>query len=97
MSPNRHKFLADALHEYDHRVNVRWKMAHLRSAVEYLHNRPEDIRATSGTNWQTYLPPVQQQRQFFPSLWSAGELQHWGKSAHRADYRSFLKYRTISP
>lgn len=74
--------LAEALREYDHRVNVRWKLAHLRSAVQYLHNRPEDIKATGGTNWQTYLPPVQQQRHFFPTLWSAGELQNWGKSAH---------------
>lgn len=71
--------LADALREYDHRVNVRWKLAHLRSAVQYLHNRPEDIKATGGTNWQTYLPPVQQQRVFFPTLWSAEQLQNWGK------------------
>jgi len=70
--------LTDALREYDHRVNVRWKLAHLRSAVQYLHNRPDDIKATGGTNWQTYLPPVQQQRVFFPTLWSAEELQKWG-------------------
>lgn len=78
--------LADALREYDHRVNVRWKLAHLRTAVQYLQKagpptQPDDVRATGGTNWQTYLPPVQQQRQFFPSLWSARELQNWGKAA----------------
>ncbi|GAB4027761.1 tryptophan 2,3-dioxygenase family protein [Spirosoma gilvum] len=72
--------LASALREYDWRVNVRWKLSHLRSAVQYLHKEPEDIKATGGTNWQTYLPPVQQQRVFFPSLWSAEELQSWGKS-----------------
>ena len=71
--------LADALREYDHRVNVRWKLAHLRSAVQYLHKTPDDIKATGGTNWQTYLPPVQQQRVFFPALWSAEELQNWGR------------------
>lgn len=73
--------LADVLREYDHRVNVRWKLAHLRSAVQYLHKTPTDIKATGGTNWQTYLPPVQQQRIFFPSLWSAEELQNWGRPA----------------
>ncbi|WP_020594793.1 tryptophan 2,3-dioxygenase family protein [Spirosoma panaciterrae] len=73
--------LASTLREYDWRVNVRWKLAHLRSAVQYLHKEPEDIKATGGTNWQTYLPPVQQQRVFFPSLWSAEELQNWGRSA----------------
>jgi tryptophan 2,3-dioxygenase len=72
--------LSDALREYDHRVNVRWKLAHLRSAVQYLHKEPDDVKATGGTNWQTYLPPVQQQRIFFPSLWSAQELQQWGRT-----------------
>lgn len=74
--------LADVLREYDHRVNVRWKLAHLRSSVQHLLKDPKDIKATGGTNWQTYLPPVQQQRVFFPALWSAEELQNWGKSAH---------------
>ncbi|WP_080054721.1 tryptophan 2,3-dioxygenase family protein [Spirosoma aerolatum] len=73
--------LVNVLREYDWRVNIRWKLAHLRSAVQYLHKEPEDIKATGGTNWQTYLPPVQQKRTFFPSLWSADELQHWGRSA----------------
>lgn len=72
--------LADTLREYDHRVNVRWKLAHLRSAVQYLHKEPDDVKATGGTNWQTYLPPVQQQRIFFPALWSAEELQQWGRT-----------------
>ena len=71
--------LANVLREYDHRVNVRWKLAHLRSSVRYLHKTPDDIKATGGTNWQTYLPPVQQQRVFFPALWSAEELQNWGR------------------
>ncbi len=71
--------LTDALREYDHRVNVRWKLAHLRSSVQHLHKGSENAKATGGTNWQTYLPPVQQQRVFFPNLWSAEEVQNWGK------------------
>ena len=81
--------LAAVLREYDWRVNVRWKLAHLRSAVQYLHEQPDDIKATGGTNWQTYLPPVQQQRVFFPSLWSAEELQDWGRQpVQQPDSRS---------
>jgi tryptophan 2,3-dioxygenase len=72
--------LVAALREYDWQVNVRWKLAHLRSAVQYLHKEPEHIKATGGTNWQTYLPPIQQQRVFFPTLWSGEELQRWGQS-----------------
>ncbi|WP_077920870.1 tryptophan 2,3-dioxygenase family protein [Spirosoma sp. 209] len=74
--------LRSALREYDQRVNVRWKLAHLRSAVQYLQKAPDDIRATGGTNWQTYLPPAQQQRMFFPTLWPADALQTWGKHLH---------------
>ncbi len=75
--------LRNALREYDWRVNIRWKLSHLRAAVHYLHKEPEDIKATGGTNWQTYLPPVHQQRVFFPSVWSAEELQHWGQSINQ--------------
>ncbi|GAB2599693.1 tryptophan 2,3-dioxygenase family protein [Spirosoma areae] len=75
--------LAMALREYDWSVNVRWKLAHMRSAVQYLHKQPDDIKATGGTNWQTYLPPMQQQRVFFPSLWSVEELQAWGSPMGR--------------
>ncbi|GAB3641642.1 tryptophan 2,3-dioxygenase family protein [Spirosoma arcticum] len=73
--------LTNTLREYDHRVNVRWKLAHLRTSVQYLRDRPDAVKATAtgGTNWQTYLPPVQQQRMFFPTLWSAEELADWGK------------------
>lgn len=73
--------LVETLREYDLRVNVRWKLAHLRSSVQHLHKGSENAKATGGTNWQTYLPPVRQQRVFFPNLWSADELQNWGKSA----------------
>lgn len=72
--------LVATLRDYDWSVNVRWKLAHLRSAVQHLHKEQGDIQATGGTNWQTYLPPQQQQRVFFPSLWSTAELQTWGQS-----------------
>ncbi len=71
--------LRNVLREYDHRVNVRWKLAHLRSAVQNLQKEPDAVRATGGTNWQTYLPPVQQKRVFFPTLWTTEERQNWGK------------------
>jgi len=76
--------LATQLREYDHRFNVRWKLMHLRSAVRYLHKEPEDIKATGGTNWQHYLPPQQQQRMFFPELWSESERESWGRK-HQLD------------
>ena len=57
--------LVNALREYDHRVNVRWKLAHLRSSVQYLRDRPDDVKATGGTNWQTYLPQCSSNGCFF--------------------------------
>ncbi len=82
--------LITGLREYDWSVNVRWKLAHLRSAVKHLHKEQGDIKATGGTNWQTYLPPHQQQRVFFPSLWSDAELQSWGQSMQVPG--NYLKY-----
>lgn len=75
--------LKEQLREYDHRVNVRWKLAHLRSAVRYLHKTPEAIEATGGTNWQRYLPPVEQQRFFFPELWGQQEREDWGRGRYQ--------------
>ncbi|MFD2935872.1 tryptophan 2,3-dioxygenase family protein [Spirosoma flavum] len=77
--------LANVLREYDWRTNIRWKLAHLRSAVQYLQKEPENIRATGGTNWQTYLPPKQQHVVFFPALWTEDELQSWGQSSWQPD------------
>ena len=72
--------LVAALREYDWRVNIRWKLSHLRSAVRHL-KQEHEIQATGGTNWQTYLPPKQQRIMFFPELWTEEELVNWGKSA----------------
>lgn len=71
--------LVAELRDYDQRVNIRWKLSHLRSAVRYLHKSPEAVAATGGTNWQRYLPPTEQQRLFFPELWSEAERRQWGR------------------
>jgi len=68
-----------ALKEFDTHMNVSWRLMHLRSAVQYLHKEPEVIAATGGTNWQKYLPPKFQKRSFYPELWTADEMQEWGK------------------
>jgi tryptophan 2,3-dioxygenase len=67
------------LKEYDLNINVRWPLMHYKSAVRYLHKRPEDIAATGGTNWQQYLPPKNKRIVFFPELWTSEELDNWGK------------------
>jgi len=72
--------LVAALREYDWRVNIRWKLGHLRSAVRHL-KQERTVQATGGTNWQTYLPPKQQRLVFFPELWTEDELQTWGQPA----------------
>ncbi|MCC6691383.1 MAG: tryptophan 2,3-dioxygenase [Bacteroidia bacterium] len=64
----------------DLNINVNWPLSHYKSAVRYLHKNPEDIAATGGTNWQKYLPPRFQKRIFFPELWSAEEIDNWGKT-----------------
>jgi tryptophan 2,3-dioxygenase len=78
-SPEKAK-LSEALRTFDQQVNINWPLAHYKSAVRYLQRRPEDIAATGGTNWQKYLPPRFQKRIFYPELWSASEIEEWGKS-----------------
>lgn len=68
------------LRQLDAHVNINWPLSHYKSAVRYLHKNPEDIAATGGTNWQKYLPPRFQRRNFFPDLWSEEEHTNWGKT-----------------
>jgi tryptophan 2,3-dioxygenase len=68
------------LKQLDINVNVNWPLVHYKSAVRYLNREPEEIKATGGTNWQKYLPPRFQKRIFYPSLWSAEEVENWGKA-----------------
>lgn len=68
------------LKAFDTHVNVKWPLVHYKSAVRYLQKSPADIAATGGTNWQKYLPPRFQKRIFFPDLWTAEEIDEWGKA-----------------
>lgn len=73
------------LRQLDVNVNVNWPLSHYKSAVRYLHREPEEISATGGTNWQKYLPPRFQKRIFYPSVWSAEQIEEWGKAwVHKA-------------
>jgi tryptophan 2,3-dioxygenase len=71
--------LIHLLREHDLNANVRWSLSHYRSAVRYLDAKPKEIEATGGTNWQKYLPPRFQCVVFFPELWSAQEMEEWGR------------------
>jgi len=73
--------IKERLRELDVLANVKWRLAHLRSAGRYLQKSPEDIKATGGTNWQKYLPPRFQRIMFFPELWSEEEKTNWGRAA----------------
>lgn len=73
------KELIAALRELDLNVNVRWPLVHYKSAVRYLQSKAGDAPATGGTNWQKYLPPRFQKRIFYPALWSAEEMENWGR------------------
>jgi tryptophan 2,3-dioxygenase len=72
--------LIKAMRHFDTLVNIDWALAHFKSAMRYLHQEPESIAATGGTNWQQYLPPFFQKRIFYPELWTEAEKQNWGKS-----------------
>lgn len=72
--------LIQAMRHFDTLVNIDWALAHFKSAMRYLHQEPESVAATGGTNWQQYLPPFFQKRIFYPELWSDSEKQNWGKS-----------------
>lgn len=79
-SPYREE-IVQRLRTYDTCANVHWPLAHLRSAGAHLQKNLEDIKATGGTNWQKYLPPRFRRIIFFPELWSATEIEEWGKAA----------------
>ena len=76
----KNKKLISLLKEYDVNININWKLAHYKSAAKYLKNSKKDVKATGGTNWQSYLPPKFQKIIFFPNLWSKTEIENWGKS-----------------
>jgi tryptophan 2,3-dioxygenase len=73
------KELKYALREFDHTYNVIWPLAHIKTAGYYLNSKGENKPATGGSEWQKYLHPSFQRRIFFPQLWTAEELENWGK------------------
>jgi tryptophan 2,3-dioxygenase len=73
-SIRQNKQLINALRHYDHTVNIRWVIAHLEAAKQYIGGG----EATGGSDWQKYMHPRYQRRVFFPDLWSADEIENWG-------------------
>ena len=71
--------LIQAMRHYDYTVNVSWVMAHYNAAAKYLQPEGEVVKATGGSDWRKYMHPRYQRRIFFPDLWSAQELEDWGK------------------
>ncbi len=72
--------LIRAMRHYDYTVNVSWVMAHYNAAAKYLQPQGEAVEATGGSDWRKYMHPRYQRRIFFPDLWSAEELEDWGKN-----------------
>lgn len=72
--------IINAMKHFDTFVNINWPLAHYKYAVSFLVRSAGPVDATGGTNWQKYLPPRFQKQIFFPSLWSAEELDNWGKT-----------------
>ncbi|MEI6310682.1 MAG: tryptophan 2,3-dioxygenase family protein [Bacteroidota bacterium] len=68
--------LIQAMRHYDYTVNVSWVMAHYHAAAKYIGGG----EATGGSDWRKYMHPRYQKRIFFPELWSADELAHWGEN-----------------
>ena len=79
VSNKEKKEIIKLLKEYDLCVNVKWKLAHFKSAVKHL-KASGIIKATGGTNWQKYLPPRFQKIIFFPEIWTKKEKKEWGIS-----------------
>ena len=69
--------LVELLRKYDFSINVKWKLAHFKSAVKHL-KRTGIKKATGGTNWEKYLAPRFQKIIFFPEIWSQKEREEWG-------------------
>lgn len=72
--------LIEEMRDLDKTINITWVMQHLDTAKKYiLGSGKGDGEATGGSNWEKYLHPKNQKRIFFPDLWTAEELLHWGE------------------
>lgn len=74
------KNLINTMRHYDHTVNIKWVMAHYKTANHYLNIGGKTAEATGGSEWVKYMHPKYQRRIFFPELWTKEELQDWGKN-----------------
>lgn len=74
--------LIEEMKKFDSAANIEWPMMHYKSAVRYLQRKPEDVRATGGTNWQKYLPARSRRVSYFPSLWTEDEHKEWGRKIY---------------
>ena len=73
--------LREAMRHYDRTVNITWVMGHFNTAKKYIESVSGPQEATGGSDWKKYMLPQYQRRIFFPELWSAEELENWGKDA----------------
>ena len=79
-SDQKNPELIKAMRHYDHTVNITWVMQHLNTAKKYIDGSGKgDGEATGGSDWKKYMHPKYQRRIFFPELWNADELKHWGE------------------
>ncbi len=75
-----------AMRSLDQAINIKWSMRHYQGAQHHLtFHQPKSheqsyTSATGGSTWQRYLDPKLKKRIFFPSLWTAEELEQWGKN-----------------
>jgi tryptophan 2,3-dioxygenase len=69
-----------SMRKFDNLMNVKWKLAHFKTAIKHLQVNDKTERSTGGSNWTQYLPPKFQRVIFFPKLWSAREKEEWGKN-----------------
>jgi len=72
--------LKNAMRHYDYTVNITWVMAHYNTALRYLSHGDETKEATGGSDWAKYMLPKYQKRIFFPDVWTAQEIEDWGKN-----------------
>ncbi len=72
--------LKNSMRHYDYTVNITWVMAHYKTASKYLSHGNETEEATGGSDWAKYMLPKYQKRIFFPDVWTAQEIEDWGKN-----------------
>ena len=71
--------LRQAMRHYDRTVNIIWVIGHFKAAKKYIESEAGPQEATGGSDWKKYMLPEYQRRIFFPELWTADELENWGK------------------